>query len=282
MTGEFSGEKFGHKAVDCTRTSESTNACAPLKCPFVDMVVGKMSVSTLIDTGSSVNLLQITVFNQLNCHILEETSRVFEGIGGSSVRPVGKFPTNIMVQNNIFAVVFFVLKDADMNVRALLGNDFLSQTSFIFEKSQMRIMKSGDSANMMTTTAETTNEFLLTLSLVADDWFEHQIDKIFALTNSEVEDRIAKLVRSYSPEGCLSSPVQMHITMLDDAPVFDHPRRLPYADKAIVERQVADWLDEGIIRPSTSTYASAVVLVSKKDGTKRLCCDYRRLSVAAY
>ena len=33
-------------------------------------------------------------------------------------------------------------------------------------------------------------------------------------------------------------------------------------------------LDAKIIRPSTSRYASPVVLVTKSDQTKRFCCDY--------
>ncbi|GFU43798.1 retrovirus-related Pol polyprotein from transposon 17.6 [Trichonephila clavipes] len=39
-----------------------------------------------------------------------------------------------------------------------------------------------------------------------------------------------------------------------------------------------EWLEQGIVRPSSSEYASTIVLVKKKDGTTRLCVDYRRLN----
>ena len=64
----------------------------------------------------------------------------------------------------------------------------------------------------------------------------------------------------------------------DAAPIRQPLRRSSPQQREEVERQVQELLSKGLIQPSDSPWASPVVLVSKKDGSKRLCLDYRRLN----
>jgi hypothetical protein len=45
-----------------------------------------------------------------------------------------------------------------------------------------------------------------------------------------------------------------------------------------LKKQIDELSEKGYIRPSTSPWATPVLFVEKKDGTKRMCIDYRALN----
>ena len=62
------------------------------------------------------------------------------------------------------------------------------------------------------------------------------------------------------------------------APVSLPPRRLPFSQRAEVQQQLEELLQKDITEPSRSQFASPVVMVKKKDGSLRMCVDYRALN----
>ena len=64
----------------------------------------------------------------------------------------------------------------------------------------------------------------------------------------------------------------------DSAPIRQYPRRLPYAYRQETQSQIKEMLDQNIIQPSSSPWASPVVLDKKQDGKFRFCVDYRKLN----
>ena len=65
----------------------------------------------------------------------------------------------------------------------------------------------------------------------------------------------------------------------DHSPVRQRPRRLRHDQKSEIQKQIKNLQEAGLIRPSESEWASNVVLVKKKDGSWRMCIDYRDLNL---
>ena len=63
-----------------------------------------------------------------------------------------------------------------------------------------------------------------------------------------------------------------------DKPVYLAHCTIPPQLQGEVRKCLDTWLQQGIIRPSQSPYASQVVIVQKKTGEIRLCMDYCKLN----
>jgi hypothetical protein len=57
-----------------------------------------------------------------------------------------------------------------------------------------------------------------------------------------------------------------------------HPYRHPFAQKNEIEKIVQKLLQAGVIRPSTNPYSCPMVMVLKKEGTWRMCPEFRALN----
>jgi hypothetical protein len=94
-----------------------------------------------------------------------------------------------------------------------------------------------------------------------------------------------KIVEEYediftSPAGVpLHCQVKHPIDLTPGAPLPNGPiYRRSVLENDEIKRQIQELLQKGHIRPSSSPCGSPIVLVQKKDGTWRLCIDYRALN----
>lgn len=114
-------------------------------------------------------------------------------------------------------------------------------------------------------------------------------DQVGALDLSALpaEDRgkVQSLLRQYSSvfsahEGDLgcTNLISHDIPLLDDVPVRQRYRRIPPSEYEVVKDHINQLLEAQVIRESSSPYGSPIVLVKKKDGSLRMCVDYRQLN----
>jgi len=62
------------------------------------------------------------------------------------------------------------------------------------------------------------------------------------------------------------------------SPVLIAPYRMSASELGELKKQLEELLDKQFIRPSVSLWGAPVLLVKKKDGSMRLCVDYRQLN----
>lgn len=101
----------------------------------------------------------------------------------------------------------------------------------------------------------------------------------------ELNPKLQHVVEQYNsifaePTGLPPSRPQDHrIPLLQGSePVNQRGYRVPFIQKAEIGKQIKEMLKNGIIQESTSPFASPIILVKKKDGSWRMCVDYRRLN----
>ena len=68
------------------------------------------------------------------------------------------------------------------------------------------------------------------------------------------------------------------VKLTDDTPIHCKPYLLPFAMREELRNEVDSMLDMGVVRPSTLPYASPILMVKKKDGSNRVCVDFRKLN----
>ena len=75
------------------------------------------------------------------------------------------------------------------------------------------------------------------------------------------------------------SIIQHYIDTGNSRPVRQSLRRFPPAHVEAISEHMDSMLNQGLIEPAQSPWASNIVLGKKKDGTFRCCVDYRQLNL---
>jgi len=90
-----------------------------------------------------------------------------------------------------------------------------------------------------------------------------EFSDIFALDDSEL--------------GC-TDVLRHSVDTGNHLPIKQQPFRTPVVRRENVAEMISAMEKYGVVQPSTSPWASPVVLVPKKDGSLRFCVDYRKLN----
>jgi len=254
----FACRYFGHKSTGNskeTQTKRTNNDEKPQVYQvssvntderiFKEINVLGIKTLALIDTGCDLNLCRQTLVKGIDAINIEVS---LSGPAGTKFCTKQKFITELEVDNATYIVEVYSVPDEDLICDFIIGRS-LFQTN-----AELKISPGVIDINKI---AIETNEF--------------------DIGSREHYPVICSMISNYEPFTIETTPIKTKIIVNDDEPIYQRSRRLSPKEKAFVENQVVEWIEEGIIRPS-SDYASPIVIVPKKDGTFRVCIDYRRLN----
>ena len=105
------------------------------------------------------------------------------------------------------------------------------------------------------------------------------------LQDSQIKEKLSSLIGIYRDVFALAKDplgtaigTEHSIDTNDNPPFKIAPYKVAPYKLPAVQEEIKEMLDKGVIVPSKSPYSSPIVMVPKKDGTNRMCIDYRKLN----
>ena len=93
-----------------------------------------------------------------------------------------------------------------------------------------------------------------------------------------LEELIRKNKKVVNPKPGVCRVAGARIETAEAKPINLPLRRTSPAQRIEIEKQIAELLEAGMIKPSTSPWAAGIVMAPKPDGSWRFCVDYRMLN----
>lgn len=264
--------KLGHLEVACRLKSLKTK---PEKNPEVKLVssekqkffknalVDDKPCTAFIDMGSDCSLIVPSLVNKLGLQTRELDKHVnLTGFTNSITIKVNKVVESRLKIDKVELMVTMYVIDSLSDCELLIGRNFTENKNIMY--SRIGDTLAFDNATLQVSVIDTPN---LDVSCAEH---ENVLKNLF--------NKYPKCVSNdFSTLGKTSS-VELEIDLTTSKPVYQRPYRMSEQEKVITREIVEDLLQNHIIRPSNSSYASPALLVDKSSGEKRLCIDYRQLN----
>lgn len=266
----------------------------------LEFVTSEKTIDALLDTGAGVNVISEASIKALELGALLEkdkeiTFRTATGqtvVGNKSIIATVRFSIgNVELSDTI---KFHVVPSLARGV--ILGVQFMQKHLQLIADVFGRKPSSGtEKSDEHTSPAQVECQMLMRKAFGKAVGTEEEVDmcgfiqvldtdtQVVDQENSQVEHILTDYADVITDESPSELPPKRNITHRivvypGALPTYRAQYRLTLLEKQELARQVDELLKQGFIRKSMSPYNSPVLFVKKKDGSLRMCVDYRALN----
>uniref|UniRef100_A0A251VPE0 RNA-directed DNA polymerase n=1 Tax=Helianthus annuus TaxID=4232 RepID=A0A251VPE0_HELAN len=253
--------------------------------------MGNIYVTVLFDSGADTSYMSVKMCQLLKrAPTLLPTKHVVELANGKSLEATHVVQgCNLILAGQAFSIDLIPIVLGSFDV--VIGMDWLSQhqAEILCSEKIIRIPRSGQEP--LEVQGDKSGAVVGIISfLKAQKCLRKGHIAILALvSDATVKEKKLEdipIVRDYPqvfPEDLPGLPphrqVEFQIELAPGAaPIARAPYRLAPSELEELSKQLQELLEKGFIRPSSSPWGAPVLFVKKKDGTFRMCIDYRELN----
>ncbi|CAF4951779.1 unnamed protein product [Pieris macdunnoughi] len=264
----------GHLEKNCYRRQngernapiKSINCCSSIKRSTTKVIIGTKQYNCLFDTGADCSLIRKSIAGSIPGK-RKQVDVQFMGIGGQKVISKQSITTMVEIDNVTLELAFYVVGDSETQFDILIGYNLLKIPGLTVTLSENDI-----SINRKFIVNECSN-LTPPIEIDTDLTNQSQINEIFYIINEFKDNFTSGNHVSRVTTGELKIRLKN-----PDKIVQRRPYRLSPVEREKVREMIQDLKENGIIRDSSSPFSSPILLVKKKNGTDRLCVDFRELN----
>ena len=253
------------------------------------LTVNSLCAKVLIDSGATRSFISEDFVTKLNCPIelLNEVMNI--ELANQERVPVSQVYRNCEVEilGNKFCADLIPFKLGEFDV--ILGMDWLSKHNAQIDCRNKKVMlKTPNEKTIVFRGQKQVKKFLTMIQTKrllrqgCEAYIAYVTDQSRELVKLE-DIPVVNEFPDVFPDELPGIPPDREIEFAIDLapgtePVSKAPYRMAPVEMKELATQLQDLLEKGVIRPSVSPWGAPVLFVKKKDGSMRLCIDYRELN----
>lgn len=246
---------------------------------FVEFTNKSSHFLALIDSGSQLNIISHSLLPFITYKPCRSPFKTLKGISGRAKDIHQWIEVPISLATGQTQLIYCAVI-TDLPCVALFGLPFLKKVKAVHDVCNAILHTPAGPITLVSTPAPQ-----VPTSHLATPSTDNSIDLNLSESNlTELQrTQVHNLLREYDDlwrggKRGKAVAVAHRIRLLHDRPIVSRPRPISEEQKQILKTEVQKMLDGGVIRPSSSPYASEVVIVPKKTGDWRFCIDFRFLN----